>query len=353
MSWLGRFVARRLCAAPNGGRAPRVDGAQLPSLYDSLHGFAGVDGTPHLAYGIISPKPTRVVADSQTSDEGELADAQADHADWERCNLTWGEGRCMQVAWPQPQDRTSNASGPAQVVPKATILCLCGSGQSITTSGELLPLQATLANEGYRLIGIDLRGHGLSGGRSRGWGVADGQDLSRLIEHLQRRGHISGSIGVLGVSYGAGVAIHAAAATPRVRAVMAIAPWGGLRHWLREKLEIAAMDKHPYVWRLLRRRFTDKLRAEIAEEVARRCGFRLEESDQAEAIQRTDAAVLLIHGARDENCSVEHSRRICSARPTATQMVVYEEDDHGSVMFRPWDDVRRRCLEFFDLHLGC
>ena len=114
MSWLGRFVARRLCAAPNGGRAPRVNRAQLPLLYDSLHGFAGVDDAPQLAYGIIDPKPTRVVADSQTSDEGELPDVQADHAGWERCDLAWGEDHCMQVLWPHPHGRASNASRPAE-----------------------------------------------------------------------------------------------------------------------------------------------------------------------------------------------------------------------------------------------
>lgn len=78
---------------------------------------------------------------------------------------------------------------------------------------------AALAAAGVAAIALDLRGQGESGGRLDA-AVLD--DLQAGLDHLAGAGHRP--LGLRGSSMGALLALHAAAADPRVRAVVAICP---------------------------------------------------------------------------------------------------------------------------------
>lgn len=82
-----------------------------------------------------------------------------------------------------------------------------------------------LAQSGYRVVLVDLRGHGQSTGAQVGFGKYEVNDLRQMLDWLQARGECDEAIGVLGFSYGATLALHWAAQDQRIRTVIAMAPY--------------------------------------------------------------------------------------------------------------------------------
>jgi pimeloyl-ACP methyl ester carboxylesterase len=101
--------------------------------------------------------------------------------------------------------------------PKATSICLHGLKDQKKPTFMLWG--TVLARNGYRVIAVDLRGHGRSTGDWLTYGVVESMDISQLIDALEQQGLIAGKLGILGMSYGATVAIKAAAIDRRNRTV--------------------------------------------------------------------------------------------------------------------------------------
>lgn len=82
-----------------------------------------------------------------------------------------------------------------------------------------------LAQSGYRTVLVDIRGHGQSTGDEVSFGKHEVEDFRQLLDYLTAHGLCDEKVGVLGYSYGADLALHWAAHDPRVRTVVAIAPY--------------------------------------------------------------------------------------------------------------------------------
>lgn len=106
--------------------------------------------------------------------------------------------------------------------PKATIILLHGFGLN---KYAMFPWALILGEAGYRTVLVDLRGHGQSTGEWTTYGILESADLSQVINYLQLHGLIAGKLAVLGNSLGAAIAVDAAAADPRIKAVVAIEPF--------------------------------------------------------------------------------------------------------------------------------
>lgn len=106
--------------------------------------------------------------------------------------------------------------------PKGTVVFLHGYG---VDSDSLLPWALTVAEAGYRAVLVDLRGHGQSTGKRIYFGVVETGDLRELLASLVRTGDVAGPVAVMGESFGAALALRWAADDPRVRAVVALAPY--------------------------------------------------------------------------------------------------------------------------------
>ena len=84
---------------------------------------------------------------------------------------------------------------------------------------------AALAQAGYRVVLVDLRGHGKSTGWQVSYGKYEMNDLMKLLDHLRANNLCGEQVGVLGISYGATLALHWAAHDSRIKTVVAIAPY--------------------------------------------------------------------------------------------------------------------------------
>jgi pimeloyl-ACP methyl ester carboxylesterase len=109
--------------------------------------------------------------------------------------------------------------------PRGTVLLLHGYGLA---QFSMLPWGLRLAQEGWRCVLVDLRGHGRSTGQQVYFGVNETNDMSQLLDALKREGRFEGSVSVVGESLGAALALRWMTVEPRIDSVVAIAPFASL-----------------------------------------------------------------------------------------------------------------------------
>jgi len=109
--------------------------------------------------------------------------------------------------------------------PRGTMLLLHGYGLA---QYSMAPWALRLAQEGWRCVLVDLRGHGRSTGKRIYYGTRETHDLSRLLDELAHDGQLKEPVTAFGESYGAALALRWKTAEPRVCTVVAITPYAGL-----------------------------------------------------------------------------------------------------------------------------
>ena len=109
--------------------------------------------------------------------------------------------------------------------PRGTVFLLHGYGLA---EFAMAPWALRLAQEGWRCVLVDLRGHGKSTGKRIFFGLRESRDMSQLLDALTNRGQLTPPVAVLGESYGAALALRWKATDPRVGSVVAIAPYAVL-----------------------------------------------------------------------------------------------------------------------------
>ena len=106
--------------------------------------------------------------------------------------------------------------------PRGTVVLLHGYGLA---QFAMAPWALRLAEDGWRCVLVDLRGHGKSTGRQIYFGVQETLDLSQLLDTLARNGQVTEPVAAIGESYGAALALRWKGVDPRISNVVAIAPY--------------------------------------------------------------------------------------------------------------------------------
>jgi pimeloyl-ACP methyl ester carboxylesterase len=205
----GTFVANRIAQAPNTyptwfAPKARVSLGISPKMLNTFPSHYVDAGNPQarLYYRVIEPaKYDLRVATSNWVEHGE-----------------------------QQFDFTFHAKLPGETnqwsaAPRGTVVLLHGYGLA---QFSMAPWALRLAEEGWRCVLVDLRGHGKSTGKRIYFGTHETNDLSRLLDKMTAEGQLTGPVAVMGESYGAALALRWATIEPRVSNVVAIAPYGVL-----------------------------------------------------------------------------------------------------------------------------
>jgi len=224
--------------------------------------------------------------------------------------------------------------------PHATVLVLHGIHDR---KESMLGWANRLVAAGYRVFRVDSRGHGHSSGDWLTYGVQESRDLSRLLDALDTCGLIVGPVGVMGVSYGAATAIEWAAIEPRVKAVVAVAPFASLR----EVVPLYFRRMFPRASRLVP---SWLLNAVIAR-AGRLGGFDPDQASPRAAITRTHAPILLIHGRADRHIPLAHSEALHAAAPARSELVAIDGEDHLSITDDRTGGLWRATLRFLAANL--
>jgi len=201
----------------------------------------------------------------------------------------------------------------AQLPAPATVLLLHGYGMM---KEGMAPWAFQLAQAGYRVVAVDLRGHGHSTGNRIGFGKFETTDLSQVLDALRERGLCDKSVGVLGVSYGATLALHWAAREPRIQAVIAIAPYDDPEVAFER---FARMANLPFPRRVIRR---------AASSAAARLDLEWSDWSGVAAISRLKQPVLLITGGKDPICPPEDLQRLQAAALGKAATFVLPDANH-------------------------
>jgi pimeloyl-ACP methyl ester carboxylesterase len=144
-----------------------------------------------------------------------------------------------------------------------------------------------LVPKGYAVLTYDQRAHGDSGGRYCTYGYLEKGDLARAIDAVG-----IAPVYVIGHSLGAAVALQAAAEDPRIRAVVAAAPFSDLRTIVGD---------------------------------------------------RAPRPVLLLHGTRDVAIRPVHSERILAALAGPKRRILVDGANHYDILRYPviWEEITR------------
>ncbi|MFT3766800.1 MAG: alpha/beta fold hydrolase [Minicystis sp.] len=176
---------------------------------------------------------------------------------------------------------------------------------------------------GYRAALVDHRGQGASSGDFMTYGVVESRDLGQVADTLAREGLLAGRLGVMGTSYGAATAIEWAGADPRVAAVIAVAPFASLRAVVPRYVElllpgVGGLVPGAVVTRAITRG-------------GRTAGFDPDGASPLDAIGKTRAPVLLVHGKDDQHILPWHSESLHARAPDHSELLLVDGEDHISI----------------------
>jgi uncharacterized protein len=224
--------------------------------------------------------------------------------------------------------------------PRATVFVLHGIRDR---KESMLGWGRRLGSAGYRAVLVDGRGHGRSSGDFLTYGVVEAHDLSEVLSALANQGISTEHVGAMGVSYGAATAIEWAGADPRLAAVVAVAPFASLR----AVVPVYARRMFPGVGALL----PGSLIESAIARAGRTGGFDPDLASPADAIARTRAPVLLIHGSADEDIPPKHSEAIHARAPDHSEVVIVDGETHNTIAADRSGVLWERALAWFKREL--
>lgn len=229
---------------------------------------------------------------------------------------------------------------PAQAVAAGTIVLLHGVRADKRAS---IPMALALCDAGYRAVLVDLPGHGESAGRYLTYGAHEARDVSGMLDALAASGVRLEPVGAYGFSYGAAVAIDLAAGDPRVRGVVAVAPFASLREVIRDyrrKYLPAATSIVPDGWF-----------QQAVDDAAWFIGFDPDASAPVRNIGASLAPILLIHGDADTQVPLRHSQSLARAAAGRAKLLVLRGASHDSMPTDATHAVRDEAVAWFDAQL--
>ncbi len=209
--------------------------------------------------------------------------------------------------------------------PKGTVILLHGYRQQ---KEQMLHWGLSLAQQGFRCVMVDLRGHGRSSGNWIGFGAFEVEDMRSVLDVLIERGLVAGKIGVIGVSMGASVAIQWAGADPRIATVVAIEPFSD------PQLAIGTMVHNFPPFRRLLWWASESTIQQAIQEAPGKAGFKWADVDVTKAVMAVKGPILFIHGEDDSMIPPVHSQRLSIGAPPGSRLLILPGEDHISLALR-------------------
>jgi uncharacterized protein len=223
--------------------------------------------------------------------------------------------------------------------PNGKVILICHGIRHDKRSG--IRFVQYLLKDGYTLLLMDFRNHGESGGHITTYGYHEKEDLRAAVRFVRNQG-LTGSLGVLGASMGAAVALQAAAGFDEIRALVLDSPFASL--------EQIAFEQTIGVTRLPK--FAIYLPVQLACWWSRYVeDFPVSEVSPLLSAQSLKCPLFLIHGDADRKIGVHHSRQIFETAPEPKELWICEGADHLGTYLKNPQEYQRRVLNFFRQHL--
>jgi len=204
------------------------------------------------------------------------------------------------------------------VAPRGTVVLLHGHGVGLFA---MAPWALRLAQEGWRCVLLDLRGHGKSTGGRIYFGVREARDLSQLLDAVARDSQLAPPVAAIGESYGGALALRWRTGESRVDRVVAIAPFAALssavlnvRHeyarWLPPALIKAGLKKLPAV-----------------------LNVEPDELNTSTVLARRPVTALFVVGTEDKITPLADVRKLYEESAPGSELIVVPEATHEAVTY--------------------
>lgn len=178
-----------------------------------------------------------------------------------------------------------------------------------------LSLGERLAKDGWDVVLVDLRAHGKSGGEFTTWGALEKYDIISVMDSLISENMVSGQVYVLGASLGGCVAIQYAAADPRCRGVLAIAPPTGARAIAKIVTPLSTAGDRDLT----------------LQRAGAQAGYDPDEASAVKAAGKLKCPIMLVHGRLDMIVPFRHSEEIYNAAASTKKLIPLPFADHTTV----------------------
>ena len=209
-------------------------------------------------------------------------------------------------------------------------------------SDNALEIARRLRELGYNLLMFDQRAHGESGGERVSGGYLERHDLGGAIDFLKARGVSESSMGVLGISMGAGTALLALPQEPGIRALVLESPYASADDLI--AFEVARTTFFP--------EWIAPVFIPGAKVFARVLyGINVDALKPERYVAELDYPVLIIHGTADTRVPYEHSLRVYDAAPEGSVLWSLEGVDHADAFAEEPDEYIRRLHDYFSSRL--
>jgi len=302
-SGCGTFIAKRMVQSPNRYPTWFVSSAPVLLAYDErLISFSPVRfaevGPPsaHLQYRVVEPADYHL---------------QTSSTNWVKRGKTKHQFTFRGEVPPQTNIWTAN--------PRGTVFLLHGYSLS---EFSMAPWAWQLAQEGWRCVLVDLRGHGDSTGKTISWGLTESRDMAQLLDILSKSENPASPVAVIGESYGAALALRWKTTDPRVGQVVAIAPYGVLSNAV---LNIC----HDYAGYLPK----SFIRAGL-KQLPTVLGVQWSDLDTSAILARNPVKALFITGDADDVIPSEQVRGLFETALPGSKLIVVPGATHETVPYR-------------------
>lgn len=202
-----------------------------------------------------------------------------------------------------------------------------------------LGLVKVLQPAGFDVLMYDSRGHGSSGGRYCTYGFRESQDLSRVLDYIDQRGWPVSNVAVVGHSMGAATAAYAAAADPRIHAVVLESCYRDLRTAIRDYARLLL----PFIPEFLIRQ------AEVR--AANKAGFDLDTLSPLAHMSKLHIPVLIVQGTEDKRIKPAYAQEHFEATPEPRELYWIEGAHHGRVWREGGETYGQKLRDWLESHM--
>ncbi|MEM9419114.1 MAG: alpha/beta fold hydrolase [Planctomycetota bacterium] len=224
--------------------------------------------------------------------------------------------------------------------PKATVLMLHGFYDWINRRWYLM-WSRMLAEQGYRVVMVDQRGHGRSTGEWATYGVRESRDMQHVLDELERRDLLTGPVGIWGVSFGGATAVQLAEIDDRIDAMVLVSTFTSMR------------DIVPDYGRAIGFKFlSDEQYTKVIDYAGQHANFDPDDADVIGALQRMDIPTLLIHGEDDRLIPIQHAMRLYHAADRENvELIRVHSANHTSLGDTVVWPIYQPMVDWFERHL--
>jgi pimeloyl-ACP methyl ester carboxylesterase len=202
--------------------------------------------------------------------------------------------------------------------PRGTVVLLHGYG---VAQFAMLPWALRLAQDGWRCVLVDLRGHGKSTGRQIYFGLRETNDMSQLLDALARDQKLAAPVAMVGESYGAILALRCKMVDPRVQSVVAFAPYASLSNTvLNIRREYAAWFPAPLIKAGIR-----QLPAVLQ--------FPASEFDTTTVLRRQPVAALFVAGGADKISPAKDVEALRALASPGSEFILVPDATHEALTY--------------------